>query len=78
MTEDKLTFEEKIARLDTISKQLQDPQTGLTQAVDLFEEGMRLAKEADCELSAIERRIDKVVSAPSDGELVTEPYVTQS
>ena len=69
-----MTFEEKLAKIDEISKSMADPETDLSKAVDLYEEGMKLVKEADEELSSIERKIEIVTSKAGSGSIVSEPY----
>lgn len=71
-----MTFEQKLEKMEEISKTLQDPTTDLRKAVDLYEEGMVLAKEVDDELSKIERRIEIVTSAPGESSegVIMEPY----
>ena len=70
-------FEKKLSRMEEISKALSDPETDLQKAVDLYEEGMKLANEVDTELSKIERRIEIVTSRPGENPdgVITEPYV---
>ena len=70
------TFEQKLSRMEDISRSLSDPATDLQAAVSLYEEGMKLANEVDDELSKIERRIEIVTSRPGEsaGGVITEPY----
>lgn len=76
MADKKLSFEEKLDKLEEISKSLQDPNLDLQKAVTLYEDGMKLAKEVDTELSKIERRIEIVTSAPGESPegVLTEEY----
>ena len=69
-------FEQKLTRMEEISKALSDPETDLQKAVDLYEEGMKLANEVDTELSKIERRIEIVTSRPGESPdgVLTEEY----
>ena len=69
-------FEQKLSRMEEISKALSDPETDLQKAVDLYEEGMKLANEVDTELSKIERRIEIVTSRPGESPdgVLTEEY----
>ena len=71
------TFEQKLSRMEDISRSLSDPATDLQAAVSLYEEGMKLANEVDEELSKIERRIEIVTSRPGESAdgVITEPYV---
>ena len=73
--EKEMTFEQKIARMEEISKALSDQATDLQKAVSMYEEGMKLASEVDNELSAVERRIEIVTSRPgesTDGVMIEE------
>ena len=72
----KLSFEQKLDKLEEISKSLQDPNTDLQKAVSLYEDGMKLANEVDEELSKIERRIEIVTSKPGESSegVLTEEY----
>jgi exodeoxyribonuclease VII small subunit len=73
-------FEKKLSRMEEISKALSDPETDLQKAVDLYEEGMKLANEVDTELSKIERRIEIVTSRPGESPdgVLTEEYKQSS
>lgn len=73
-------FEQKLTRMEEISKALSDPETDLQKAVDLYEEGMKLANEVDTELSKIERRIEIVTSRPGESPdgVLTEEYKQSS
>ena len=66
--------------MEEISKALSDPETDLQKAVDLYEEGMKLANEVDTELSKIERRIEIVTSRPGESPdgVLTEEYKQSS
>lgn len=72
-----MTFEQKLSRMEDITKALSDPSTDLQAAVGLYEEGMKLAGEVDDELAKIERRIEIVTSRPGENPdgVITEPYV---
>lgn len=71
-----LSFEQKLDKLEEISNALQDPSTDLLKTVDLYEEGMKLASAIDKELSGIERRIEIVTSKPGENPtgVMTQEY----
>ncbi|MCR4675696.1 MAG: exodeoxyribonuclease VII small subunit [Sphaerochaetaceae bacterium] len=71
-----MKFEEELKKLEEINGKLQNRDTDLTEAVELYESGMKIAKKLDKELSALERRVEIVTGNPSDDEdsVVTEPY----
>ena len=58
------SFEERLARLDAIGQKMRDGELELEEAVKLFDEGMRLAKELEKELSRIERKVQILVNDP--------------
>ena len=76
MADKEMTFEQKLARMEEISKALSDQATDLQKAVSLYEEGLKLATEVDTELSGIERRIEIVTSRPGESPqgVLTEEY----
>ena len=69
-------FEQKLSRMEEITKALSKPETDLQEAVKLYEEGMNLANEVDTELAQIERRIEIVTSHPGESPdgVLTEEY----
>ena len=73
---DKDKFEQKLSRMEEISKALSKPETDLQEAVNLYEEGMKLANEVDSEFAKIERRIEIVTSRPGENPdgVLTEEY----
>ena len=74
MAEKKETFENKLNKVEEISEKLQNPDTDLNTAVELFEKGMKLAKDLDKELSKLERRVEIVTSSCDDEQIITEDY----
>ncbi len=64
-------FEERLERLEELSEKLRDGKLPLEQAVALFEEGVRLAKSLEKDLSRVERRIEILTREPAEDE--TEP-----
>lgn len=60
-------FEKRLSRLEELAEKVRDPKTGLEEATGFFEEGVKLAKGLEKDLSRIERRIEILVNTP-DGE----------
>ncbi len=67
------SFEERLTRLETLCEQLKEGKTSLEEAVSLFEEGTKLARSLEKEISRIERRVEILVNEPDVGEGKTEP-----
>lgn len=58
------SFEERLGRLEQISQKMRDGELELEDAVKLFDEGMRLAKALEKDLSRIERKVQVLVNDP--------------
>ncbi len=68
----KPTFEEAMARLETIVAGLERGDVPLEEAMGLFEEGTALMKQCSQALDKAEQKVAKLISA-ADGSPVEEP-----
>lgn len=55
-----LSFEQKLARLEDISEQLESDETSLEDSIKLFEEGVTLSKDCLAALKKAELKITKL------------------
>ena len=63
------TFEKRLGRLEELAEKVRDPETGLENATKYFEEGVKLARGLEKDLSQIERKVEILVNNPGeDGE----------
>ena len=60
------TFEERLERLEALSEKIRTGDLGLDEAVQTFEEGMRLAKQLEKDLSKVERKVEILVNEPDE------------
>ncbi|MBN1835860.1 MAG: exodeoxyribonuclease VII small subunit [Spirochaetales bacterium] len=68
------SFEERLARLEELSERLRSADLPLEEALSLFEEGMRLARELEKELAKIERKVEILINEPEKkGGATVEP-----
>ena len=58
-------FEDRLSRLEKLSEKLRDGKIALEEAVQLFEEGMKLAKSLEKDLSRVERRVEILSREPT-------------
>jgi exodeoxyribonuclease VII small subunit len=58
------SFEDRLNRLESLSEKLREGKIPLEEAVSLFEEGMKLAKDLEKELAKIERKVEILVNEP--------------
>jgi exodeoxyribonuclease VII small subunit len=68
------SFEERLNRLESLSEKLREGKIPLEEAVAIFEEGMKLAKELEKELGRIERKVEILINQPEKkGAETVEP-----
>ena len=65
-------FEDQLERLEEIVARLEDDSVGLEQALDLFEQGMTLAKSCRTRLEAVEQRVSRLLEDGSTADLEVE------
>lgn len=70
-----LSFETAMDRLEGIVTQLESGDVPLEQAIELYQEGMRLAKLCGDKLEQFERKIEML--AEEGGALVRKPFAPQ-
>jgi len=59
-----LGFEQKLERLEQLAEKLREGKIPLEDAVALFEEGMKLSKSLEKDLSRVERRVEILTQEP--------------
>jgi exodeoxyribonuclease VII small subunit len=69
-----LTFEQALAELDAIVRDLEDGRTGLEDALRRYERGVALLKHCSGQLRQAEQRINELIGADSAGNPVTRPF----
>jgi len=62
------SFEERLQRLEELSEKIKEGNLPLQEAVALFEEGIKLAKGLEKDLSKVERKIEILVNQPEKPE----------
>jgi exodeoxyribonuclease VII small subunit len=66
-------FEDQLERLEEIVASLEDETVGLEEALDLFENGMKLAKSCRVRLGEVENRVRQLLEAEEGEEAATAP-----
>ena len=59
-------FEERLTTLENLNEKMKGGSIPLDEAVQLFEEGIKLAKSLEKDLSKIERKVEILVNKPED------------
>jgi exodeoxyribonuclease VII small subunit len=71
---DKLTFEQALAELDRIVRELEDGGTGLEESLARYEEGVGLLKHCYSQLRQAEQRIQLLAGVDDDGTPILKPF----
>ena len=71
---DQPTFEDALKRLEEIVHSLEDGDIGLNQALQRYEEGVKLLRQSYDLLQRAERRIELLSGVDADGNPVTQPF----
>jgi exodeoxyribonuclease VII small subunit len=72
--DDKLTFEQALAKLDQLVRDLEDGQLGLEDALGRYEMGVGLLKRCYTQLRDAEQRILLVTGTDAGGQPLTQPF----
>ncbi|MDB5056256.1 MAG: exodeoxyribonuclease small subunit [Bacilli bacterium] len=70
----KLSFEEAMDQLEQLVAKLEDGDVPLEQAIDLFQEGMKLSHLCSQKLEQVERKIEMLVE--ENGALSKKPFIS--
>ncbi|MBI3467253.1 MAG: exodeoxyribonuclease VII small subunit [Planctomycetes bacterium] len=71
-------FEESLAELESIVRELEDGQIGLSEALARYEQGVRLLRECYALLERAERRIELLSGVDAAGNAQTVPFDDQA
>ena len=71
---DSLTFEQALAELDRIVRELEDGQTGLEESLARYEKGISLLKRCYGQLRQAEQRIQLLTGADEEGRPILQPF----
>ena len=73
-TDDSISFEEALEKLEHIVRQLEDGQLGLSESLARYEEGVRHLKHCHQTLSTAEQKIELLTSVDEGGNASTERF----
>ena len=76
MEKESKTFEQSLARLEEIVRQLEKGDAPLGDALKLFEEGTKLVRDCGAMLDKAEQKVAKL-SKGADGAPVESPFISE-
>jgi exodeoxyribonuclease VII small subunit len=71
---DQPTFEQSLAELDQIVRDLEDGGTGLEEALARYEQGVSLLKRCYAQLRQAEQRIQLLTGVDEEGQPILQPF----
>lgn len=72
-----MDFEKKLSRLEEIVQSMEKGDLTLENSLKLFEEGVKLSRECQTQLTKAEAQVKKLVSIDETGLAVTEPFKSE-
>lgn len=72
MEDQELTFEEALAKLESIVRDIEEGKIGLEESIDRYEDGVKLLRRCRDILSRAELKI-QTLQETADGEIRAEP-----
>lgn len=67
------SFEDVVCRLGEIVRRLEEGELTLEQSLEAFEQGIRLARDAQRRIDAAEARVDELLGVDEQGRPSTRP-----
>lgn len=72
-----MDFEKKLGRLEEIVQKMERGELSLEESLKFFEEGVKLSRECQTQLSKAEAQVKKLVSIDEKGEATTAPFESE-
>ena len=69
-----MDFEKKLNRLEEIVQNMEKGDLGLEDSLKLFEEGVKLSRECQTQLTSAESKVQQLVSFDPQGQPITQPF----
>jgi exodeoxyribonuclease VII small subunit len=69
-----MDFEKKLTRLEDIVEKMESGDLALEESLKLFEEGIRLSRECNVQLTDAEQKVKILLGIGADGEPLTKDF----
>jgi exodeoxyribonuclease VII small subunit len=73
-----MEFEKKLKRLEEIVSKMEDGELALDKSLEMFEEGIKLSRECQTQLTSADKKIQKLLKVDADGKASTEDFQAES
>lgn len=72
-----MDFEKKLGRLEEIVQKMEKGELALEDSLKLFEEGVRLSRECQSQLTAAEAKVKQLTGFDAEGRPVTQDFKSE-
>jgi exodeoxyribonuclease VII small subunit len=69
-----MDFEKRLGRLEEIVEKMETGELSLEDSLKLFEEGVKLSRECNSQLSEAEQKVKLLLGVDDDGQPVTSDF----
>jgi len=69
-----MEFEKKLKRLEDIVEKMESGDLSLDDSMKLFEEGVKMSRECQAQLTVAEEKVKLLLSVDADGDAVTRDF----
>lgn len=69
-----MDFEKKLSRLEEIVSKMESGDLSLDDSLKFFEEGVKLSRECNAQLSQAEQKVKLLLSVDNNGQANTEDF----
>lgn len=73
-----MEFEKKLKRLEEIVHRMEEGELALDKSLEMFEEGIRLSRECQSQLTEAEQKVLTLLKVDAAGLPTTENFQTES
>ena len=70
------SFETALEQLQSVVKKLESGELSLEHALQHFEEGVKLTRACQAQLTLAEQKVDLLIKTGADGQVETQPFST--
>lgn len=70
-----MDFEKKLGRLEEIVEKMETGELSLEESLKLFEEGVKLSRECNVQLSDAEQKVKLLLGVDAEGQAVTRDFI---
>ena len=72
-----MDFEKKLGRLEEIVEKMETGELSLEESLKLFEEGVKLTRDCNTQLSDAEQKVRLLIGVDENGEAISRDFTSE-